>query len=729
LEPGQLVGGLADFIQRRFHHHVGFHSATERDCDDLTIGSTDVLNFNNANSLTIDGTTITNSNSTGTGGITLGATNSNTNLIIGSSAVTLTGGGTVTLGNNGVNRIFGAVGTDVLTNANNIVQGSGNIGAGQMGLVNQTAGVIDANQATPLYIQTSNGTTNTGTLEATAGGNLILDGDTYTNTNGKILASGTGSVVTLLNPTINGGTLNAGAGASIQASGDPTLNGVTITTTGTGAYQVPNATNTTIEGTITNNGAIQLNATNSDTGLILGGASVTLTGTGTVTLGNNSSNLIYGAVATDVLTNATTIQGSGDIGFARMGLINQGTIDANQATTLYIQTSAGTTNSGTLEATAGGNLNLDGDTYTNSGTILATGANSVVTLQNPTINGGTLKTLLGGVFLASGNPTLNGVTNTGTGSYQLPNAQQTTLMGTITKSGAIQLNATNSSTILWASGAVTLTGGGTVTLSDDGSNILAPAVAGSSLTNVNNTISGSGDIGNGSMAFTNDAAGIVNATSSHNNALTIAPGAAAVTNLGLMEASSGGTLQLEGAIANTNGTTNGTIEALSGGTVLLNGATVSGGTVTTAGTGVILAENSSELNGSTNAVTNAGNLQVPNSQALYMTGTLNNNGTLSLNATNSNTELLVNSATAILKGSGTVTFSDNDSNYIFAATGGNQLTIQQPISGPGGNIGNGNLIIVNQSTIDATASTLGSVLTIDPDGTLTNTGGTLEATE
>ncbi len=729
MEPGQLVGGLADFIQRRFHHHVGFHSATERDCDDLTIGSTDVLNFNNANSLTIDGTTITNSNSTGTGGITLGATNSNTNLIIGSSAVTLTGGGTVTLGNNGVNRIFGAVGTDVLTNANNIVQGSGNIGAGQMGLVNQTAGVIDANQATPLYIQTSNGTTNTGTLEATAGGNLILDGDTYTNTNGKILASGTGSVVTLLNPTINGGTLNAGAGASIQASGDPTLNGVTITTTGTGAYQVPNATNTTIEGTITNNGAIQLNATNSDTGLILGGASVTLTGTGTVTLGNNSSNLIYGAVATDVLTNATTIQGSGDIGFARMGLINQGTIDANQATTLYIQTSAGTTNSGTLEATAGGNLNLDGDTYTNSGTILATGANSVVTLQNPTINGGTLKTLLGGVFLASGNPTLNGVTNTGTGSYQLPNAQQTTLMGTITKSGAIQLNATNSSTILWASGAVTLTGGGTVTLSDDGSNILAPAVAGSSLTNVNNTISGSGDIGNGSMAFTNDAAGIVNATSSHNNALTIAPGAAAVTNLGLMEASSGGTLQLEGAIANTNGTTNGTIEALSGGTVLLNGATVSGGTVTTAGTGVILAENSSELNGSTNAVTNAGNLQVPNSQALYMTGTLNNNGTLSLNATNSNTELLVNSATAILKGSGTVTFSDNDSNYIFAATGGNQLTIQQPISGPGGNIGNGNLIIVNQSTIDATASTLGSVLTIDPDGTLTNTGGTLEATE
>ena len=38
-----------------------------------------------------------------------------------------------------------------------------------MGLVNQS-GIIDANQATALTIQTSNGTTNTGTLEATAGG-------------------------------------------------------------------------------------------------------------------------------------------------------------------------------------------------------------------------------------------------------------------------------------------------------------------------------------------------------------------------------------------------------------------------------------------------------------------------------------------------------------------------------------------------------------------------------
>jgi hypothetical protein len=194
-----------------------------------------------------------------------------------------------------------------------------------------------------------------------------------------------------------------------------------------------------------------------------------------------------------------------------------------------------------------------------------------------------------------------------------------------------------------------------------------------------------------------------------------------------MEASSGGTLELTNTITNTNGTTNGTIEALNGGTVLLSGATVSGGTLTTAGTGVVLAEGGSELNGSTNTITNAGNLQVPNANTLYMTGTVNNTGTLSLNAGGNNTELSVNSATAILQGSGTVTLSDSPNNYIAAATSGNQLTIGQTISGPGGDIGNGNLVLINNATIDATASAHGNVLYVQPDATFTN-NGTLEAT-
>ncbi|MGA3077543.1 MAG: hypothetical protein ABSG56_28160, partial [Bryobacteraceae bacterium] len=697
----------------------------------LTIGSANLLNFENNTALTITGTTITNSNSTGSGGITFSSGGNNTDLIIGASAVTLTGGGTITMSNNTNNRIYGSVAADVLTNANNTIQGSGQIGANQMGLVNQSGGTIDADQPQNLTIWTSNGTTNAGKLEATAGGNLILKNDTFTNAGGTILASGTNSVVTLLNSTIVGGTLNTASGGLIQASGNPVLNGVTIASTG--IYQLPNNNDTTIIGTITNNGTIQQSSGGNLTDLILGGASVTLTGGGTVTMSNNTNNRIYGTAGTDVLTNVNnTIQGSGQIGAAQMGLVNQsaGIIDANQPATLTINTTTGTTNAGTLEATAGGTLVFAGaDTYTNTGagTILASGTNSVVSLTGTvTIVGGTLNTASGGLIEdTSGTPTLSGVTNKGT--YQVLNDEQTQLVGTLTNLGTIQLNSSGNLTELQANGAVTLTGGGTIAMSDNINNYLLQSVTGSSMTNVNNTISGSGNIGNGAMAFTNDAGGIVDAVSSTGHTLTINTGAATATNLGLMEASSGGNLVLDGTIVNTNGTINGTLEALNGGVVTLNSSTINGGTLTTAGTGVITVAGIAELNGATNTVTNAGTLQVPNDQFLDFTGTLNNTGTISLNSIGNTTELSVNSAAATLSGSGTVTFSDNNQNYILATAGGDTLTIAQPVSGPGGNIGNGSLVITNQSTIDATASTHGNVLTIDPDATFTN-NGILEAT-
>jgi hypothetical protein len=144
-----------------------------------------------------------------------------TGLIIGSAEVSLTGGGIVTLSNNSQNIIEGTVAANVLTNVNNTIQGSGNIGNNQMGLVNQSAGIIDADQPNALTIQTSNGTTNAGTLEATNGANLILKGDTYTNTGGTILASGAGSIVTLFNPTIVGGTLNTARRRLDSSVGEP----------------------------------------------------------------------------------------------------------------------------------------------------------------------------------------------------------------------------------------------------------------------------------------------------------------------------------------------------------------------------------------------------------------------------------------------------------------------------------------------------------------------------
>ena len=81
-----------------------------------------------------------------------------------------------------------------------------------------------------------------------------------------------------------------------------------------------------------------------------------------------------------------------------------------------------------------------------------------------------------------------------------------------------------------------------------------------------------------------------------------------------MEASSGGTLELDNTIANTNGTANGTIEAFNGGTVTSEWRDHQRGNPYhrrhRRGTG----RGGAELNGSTNTITNAGNLQDPEQQ-------------------------------------------------------------------------------------------------------------------
>ena len=124
-------------------------------------------------------------------------------------------------------------------------------------------------------------------------------------------------------------------------------------------------------------------------------------------MSNNIHNRIYGS-GTDTLTvdSGATIQGSGQVGIGPGGnaftLTNHGTIDANQSAALYLNPGNGTTNTGTLEATMGGTLNLGGSVTNTGGTILSTGSGSVVNLAGysaSTITGGTLTTTGGGAMV------------------------------------------------------------------------------------------------------------------------------------------------------------------------------------------------------------------------------------------------------------------------------------------------------------------------------------------
>ncbi|WP_353740965.1 VCBS domain-containing protein [Pseudomonas fluorescens] len=131
---------------------------------------------NNAGTLTIaDGAIMPFGGSIhNSGTIELGSTGSATNLEILFRGATLTGGGQVLLSDNAQNVIFGGSADTVLTNADNTISGAGQLGAGQMMLVN--SGLILASGANALVIDTgSSAVTNTGVLQASGSGGLVIE--------------------------------------------------------------------------------------------------------------------------------------------------------------------------------------------------------------------------------------------------------------------------------------------------------------------------------------------------------------------------------------------------------------------------------------------------------------------------------------------------------------------------------------------------------------------------
>ncbi len=558
----------------------------------LSIDINDALGINNARVLTVNGNSINNA-----GKLTMNSTGSFTELVIGSSAVTLSGGGSLTMSNNANNLIFGAATADTLNNKETI-QGAGNIGHGRMTLVN--SGTINANQSAGLTIQANGGTTNTGTIKAT-GGTLDFFGTAVNNTGGTISAAGQTLQVT--SSTINGGTVTLTGAANLQLSNGTIHSGSTLNNSATGTIEVLAGSNT-LGGTINNPaggvikvdnntllnlengsypklGSVTLNSTGNFTELQLTGANVTLSG-GSVTMSNNANNLIFGAATADILNNKETIQGAGNIGHGRMTLVNSGTINANQSAGLTIQANGGTTNTGTIKAT-GGTLDFFGTTVNNTGgTISASGQTLQVT--SSTINGGTV-TLTGAANLQLSNGTIHSgstLNNSATGTIEVL-AGSNTLGGTVNnpaggvikvdnntllnlengsypKLGSVTLNSTGNFTELQVNGANVTLSGGSVTMSNNANNLIFGAATADTLTN-QETIQGAGNIGHGRMTLVNS--GTINANQSAG--LTIQANGG-FNNQGTLSVSSGDLMHVFGGpFSNFSGTT------LTGGTYNVTG--------------------------------------------------------------------------------------------------------------------------------------------------------------
>src|SRR5262249_14342169 len=111
-----------------------------------------------------------------TGTIALDATSGETQLELIQYGITLQGGGELTLSDSSGNLISGTMPSVTLTNVDNTISGAGQLGGGQMTLVNH--GTISATGTSALIVDTgSNSVIDTGTIEAVGSGGLTIDSD------------------------------------------------------------------------------------------------------------------------------------------------------------------------------------------------------------------------------------------------------------------------------------------------------------------------------------------------------------------------------------------------------------------------------------------------------------------------------------------------------------------------------------------------------------------------
>src|ERR1700674_3282245 len=397
-------------------------------------------------------------------------------------------------------------------------------------------------------------------------------------------------------------------------------------------------------GTINNAGHLNINSTGAATGLqvnlAIGGAM--LTGGGMLTMSNNPNNVI--GVLGGGLTNINnTIQGAGQIGNTQMGLNNQSTINAkiggSGANPLIVDPAGTAGNTGTMEATNGGTLELQQSFNNTGGKIQAVGTGSMVLLgPNTSFDGGTLTTSAGGIVGVTNNTnsehaaTLEGFTDivTNAGTFEVFDGATLVLDGTINNTGTILMNGLNNSTLLDVSGpnhAATLTGKGTVTMSNSVNNVIG--VFGGNLTNLNNTIQGAGQIGNTQAGLNNKGKIIANQPT------TLIIDCAGFSNSGTLMVNKGSLMNINQVFSNFSGTTlTGGTYSVSG-TLQFNGANIvnDAAHITLTGTASAIVDQAAN-DGLRNlvAITKKGSLALHSGKILTTPADLSNAGRLTVGA-------------------------------------------------------------------------------------------------
>ena len=640
--------------------------------------------------------------------------------------VTLSGRGIVTLLDTyGSNQsataavVRGTSATDILENAGNTIQGYGQLGAGTLTLINKAIGTIVATSST-LTVDTgaavianyglleavggtlavNSAVANAGVILAGAGGHVVLHG----------AVTGAGSVKAVQGGTLvlAGGTIastvavSSAVDTTIEVASAAGLDGSQFAVSQAGTLGIDQGASLALAGTVANTGAMVLNGSSGygAAALTVSGA-VKLTGGGTLTLldtyGSNQSAtaaVVAGSSSSDSLENVdNTIRGYGQLGAGKLTLANDafGTINATDST-LVLRTSS-MRNAGLLEA-GGGTLVIETTIDNTGGQIVAAG--STVQLGGEgvaaMISGGVLSRSGTGNFVVTAAATLKDLTSSG--PILVNSAATLTLAGVIVDQEGIALNGSSGygASTLRVSGPVSLSGGGTITLTDTYSSNRSPTVAAITgtttadvLDNVDNTITGYGDLGQGKLSFTNEAAGTVSATAATlnlnfgatttaNRGTFLAAGGtlavgSKVSNLGIVRATAGTAAFAAGTVANlVSGVLTGGTWSTKGGTITLADAvtSVAATLVEDGATGGITVAGTS-LDSSLASITAAGALQLLGGRNWAGTNLLANAGEIRLAGGRFASGTLTN--TGLIDGSGTIVSSVVNTGTIEAAGG------------------------------------------------------------
>jgi hypothetical protein len=269
---------------------------------------------------------------------------------------------------------------------------------------------------------------------------------------------------------------------------------------------------------------------------------------------------------------------------------------------------------------------------------------------------------------------------------------------------------------------VTLSGTGTLTLSSQaggsGSAFIEENSSGLTLTN-QSTIQGCGIIGNGGLTLVNS--GTIDGNSSSTLGGQMLLNGAAITNSGLLEASSGGVLTISGTSVTNAG---GNITASGSSSVVnLVNTVVTGGTLNSSAGGAIAATDNTTLNGVT--ISAGSTVTSPGNSATYLSGTTTNGGTIQLNGgAGQNTDLILNT-NVTLTGGGKLalnTLSGGGNVFVLENTSGLTLTNSNNTIQGSGFLGYGGLTVVNSAGGTISSDVSGGSLVLNGSGGLTNLG-------